>query len=66
MGHEDISKIEKIFNESSVLTAGEKEFFNENLNKWIEEEPTLSLLISKFSEISLDIRPLLKQKGILA
>jgi len=66
MRHEYMQKIQKIFNESPILTAGEKQYFNENLNKWIEEGQTLNLLISKFSEISLDIRPLLKDKGILA
>lgn len=66
MAHEYIKKIKETFNESPALTAGEKRYFNENLNKWIEEDQSLNLLISKFSEISLDIKPLLKQKGILA
>lgn len=66
MAHESIQKITEMFNESSALTAGEKQYFNENRNKWFEEDKSLNLLISKFSEISLNIRPLLKEKGILA
>jgi len=66
MPHEYIKKIKEMFNESAALTAGEKKYFNENLNKWIEEDQSLNLLISKFSEISLNIKPLLKQKGMLA
>jgi len=52
--------------DSVALTSGEKKYCNENLNKWIEEDKTLNLLISKFSEISLDVRPLLRKKGLLA
>ena len=47
------------------LTSGEKKYCNDNLVDWVAEDKTLNLLISKFSELSLDVRPFLKQNGLL-
>ncbi|CAA6808842.1 MAG: Unknown protein [uncultured Sulfurovum sp.] len=47
------------------FTSGEKQYFSANLSEWISEDKSLNHLISKFSEISLDIKPFLKQNGLL-
>ncbi|CAA6820321.1 MAG: Unknown protein [uncultured Sulfurovum sp.] len=47
------------------FTSGEKKYFSANLSEWVSEDKNLDLLISKSSEISLDVRPFLKQNGLL-
>ena len=62
---DQVSIIQSVLNGYVGLTSGEKAYCNENLNSWVSEDKTLKLLISKLSEISLDVRPLLKQNGLL-
>ncbi|HHD82439.1 MAG TPA: hypothetical protein ENK94_04525 [Campylobacterales bacterium] len=61
-----VNAIREVLVKSVALTSGEKRYCTQNLSKWVEEDKTLNLLISKSSEISLDLRPLLKSKGLLA
>lgn len=69
MGHDreldQVSIIKATLNGYVGLTSGEKKYCNENLSAWVSEDKTLNLLVSKLSEISLDVRPLLKNKGLL-
>jgi hypothetical protein len=47
------------------FTSSEKKYCSDNIVDWIAKDKTLNLLISKFSEISLDVKPFLKQNGLL-
>jgi len=47
------------------LTRQEKSYGLSHLNEWVPENGHLELLISKFAEKSLDIRPFLDQVGLL-
>jgi hypothetical protein len=49
----------------SGLTKSEKEYGLTHLNEWIPENGRLDILINKFAEKSLDIRPFLNQIGVL-
>lgn len=57
--------IQNALNSYRGFTSGEKKYCNDNLVEWIDKDKTLNLLVSKFSEISLDVRPFLKQNGLL-
>ena len=57
--------IQKALSDYNGLTSGEKKYCNDNLVEWVSQDKSLNLLISKFSEISLDVRPFLKQNGLL-
>jgi hypothetical protein len=69
MGHDrelnQIYVIQNALNGYDGLTSGEKKYCNDNLVDWVSEDKTLNLLVSKLSEISLDVRPFLKQNGLL-
>jgi hypothetical protein len=69
MGHDrelnQIYVIQNALNSYDGLTSGEKKYCNDNLVDWVSEDKTLNLLVSKLSEISLDVRPFLKQNGLL-
>ncbi|CAA6827151.1 MAG: Unknown protein [uncultured Sulfurovum sp.] len=69
MGHDrDLNQayvIQNALNEYTGLTSSEKKYCNDNLVDWVSQDKTLNLLISKLSEISLDVRPFLKQNGLL-
>ncbi|CAA6816589.1 MAG: Unknown protein [uncultured Sulfurovum sp.] len=60
-----VNIIENALSDYVGFTLGEKEYFSANLSTWISEDKSLDYLISKFSEISLDIKPFLKQNGLL-
>jgi len=62
---DQVGIIQTLLNRYVGLTSGEKKYCNENLKSWISQDKTLKLLIAKLSEISLDVRPLLKQNGLL-
>ncbi|MBD3793818.1 MAG: hypothetical protein IE889_06610 [Campylobacterales bacterium] len=47
------------------LTKGEKDYGLSHLEEWIPENGHLEIVIQKFSEKSLDIRPFLKQIGLM-
>ncbi|HHD80174.1 MAG TPA: hypothetical protein ENK99_00990 [Campylobacterales bacterium] len=47
------------------LTKSEKSYGLSHLDEWIPENGHLEVLISKFAEKSLDIRPFLNQIGVL-
>ena len=71
MGHDrDISYVNIIQNALSSyqgFTSGEKKYCIDNLAEWItEDENSLDVLVSKFNEKSLDMRPFLKQTGLMA
>jgi len=69
MGHDrEIDQIDRIKNalaKYTGLTSGEKKYCNENLVDWVSQDKSLNLLISKLSEKSLNIKPLLKEVGIV-
>lgn len=69
MGHDrELNQVNIIQNGLSRyqgFTSGEKQYLRENLSEWISEDKSLNNLISKFSEISLDVKPFLKQNGLL-
>jgi len=58
--------IKNALNSYSGLTSGEKKYFNDNLVDWITEDKSLKLLITKFSEKSLNIKPFLQETGVIA
>ena len=47
------------------LTSLEKQYGLSHLNEWIPENGRVEVLIQKFSEKSLDIRPFLQQIGVI-
>jgi len=47
------------------LTKSEKSYGLSHLNEWVPENGHLEVLIDKFAEKSLDIRPFLDQVGLL-
>jgi len=47
------------------LTRQEKSYGLSHLDEWVPENGHLEVLISKFAEKSLDIRPFLDQVGLL-
>ena len=47
------------------LTKMEKKYGLSHLDEWIPENGHLEVLINKFAEKSLDIRPFLNQVGLL-
>lgn len=62
---DQVGIIKTLLNGYVGLTSGEKKYCNENLKSWISQDKTLKLLIAKLSEISLDVRPLFRQNGLL-
>lgn len=46
------------------FTSSEKKFAQENMHCWIDNTCCLNTLIEKFSELSLDIRPFIKEKKL--
>jgi hypothetical protein len=60
-----VNVIQNALSSYAGFTSGEKKYCTDNLIEWISKDKTLNLLISKFSEISLDVKPLLKQNGLL-
>lgn len=46
------------------FTSSEKSFAQENMHKWIDNTCCLNKLIEKFSELSLDIRPFIKEQKL--
>ncbi len=47
------------------LTKGEKSYGLSHLDEWVPENGRLEVLIEKFAEKSLDIKPFLNQVGLL-
>jgi hypothetical protein len=47
------------------LTKSEKSYGLSHIDEWIPENGRLDVLIKKFAERSLDIRPFLSQIGLL-
>lgn len=47
------------------FTLGEKKYCIEHLSEWITNENGLDIMIRKFAEKSLDVRPFLKNIGLL-
>jgi len=71
MGHDrDINYVNIIQNalpKYEGFTSGEKKYCTDHLSEWVEnDEKGLETLISKFQEQSLDMRPFLKQTGLMA
>ena len=69
MGHDrelnQVNVIQNALNGYMGFTRSEKEYCSNNLVEWVSKDKSLDLLISKFSEISLDAKPFLKQTGLL-
>ena len=69
MGHDrelnQVNVIQNALNGYKGFTRSEKQYCSDNLVEWVSEDKSLDLLISKFSEISLDAKPFLKQTGLL-
>jgi len=69
MGHDreldQVGIVKTALNGYVGLTSGEKKYCNAHLKSWISQDKTLNLLILKLSEISIDVRPLLRQNGLL-
>ncbi len=63
---DQINVIQNALSEYEGFTSSEKKYCSENLVEWVSEDETLNLLISKFSDISLDARPFLQENGLLA
>jgi len=57
--------IQNALTQYTGLTSGEKKYCKDNLVEWITEDKSLDLLISKLSEKSLNIKPLLEEVGII-
>ena len=70
MGHDrelnQVNVIQNALNGYEGFTRSEKQYCSENLVEWVSKDKSLDLLISKFSEISLDAKPFLKETGLLA
>lgn len=47
------------------LTEYEKSYGLQHLNEWVSEDGKLDILVSKFAEKSLDIRPFLDRLGLM-
>jgi hypothetical protein len=60
-----IEIIQKELPKYQGLTKMEKSYGLSHLNEWIPENGHLDILIKKFAEKSLDIRPFLNQVGLL-
>jgi len=58
--------IKNALNSYSGLTSGEKQYCNDNLVDWVSQDKSLNLLITKLSEKSLNIKPLLQETGLIA
>jgi hypothetical protein len=46
------------------FTTSEKEFAQKNMHNWIDNTCCLNKLVEKFSEISIDIKPFIKEKKL--
>jgi hypothetical protein len=46
------------------FTNSEKQFAQENMHDWIDNSGSLNKLIESFSELSLDIKPFIKEKRL--
>ena len=46
------------------FTSFEKKFAQDNMHNWIDNTGSLNNLIEKFSEMSLDIKPFIKEKKL--
>jgi len=46
------------------FTKSEKKFAQDNMHNWIDNSGSLNNLIEKFAEISLDIKPFIKEKKL--
>ncbi|MBU1668846.1 hypothetical protein KKC13_10555 [bacterium] len=69
MGHNAeinrINIIQNALNEYQGFTSGEKKYCIDHLSEWISSDKGLDTMIRKLSEKSLDVRPFLKQIGLL-
>jgi len=69
MGHDrelnQVNVIQNALNGYIGFTRSEKQYCSSHLDEWVSKDKSLNLLISKFSEISLDAKPFLKEAGLL-
>ena len=61
-----VNIIQNALNGYVGFTSSEKQYCSNHLAEWVSKDTSLDLLISKFSEISLDAKPFLKETGLLA
>ncbi len=57
--------LQNALNSYEGFTSAEKKYCNENLVEWVNQDKSLNLFISKLDEISLNVRPFLKENGLL-
>jgi len=65
-GLNQVNIIQDALSNYQGFTSGEKKYCVENLVDWISRDKTLNLLIEKFEEKSLDMKPFLKKLDLLA
>ncbi len=69
MSHtEKMNFIEKLINAIQSyrgFTSSEKEYAQTNIYRWVDNNSNLDILIKKFAEISLDIKPFLLEKSLV-
>ena len=47
------------------FTSGEKKYCIDHLSEWVSRDNSLNIMINKFAEKSLDVRPFLHDIGLL-
>ncbi len=58
-------KIKDAVQNSSKITENEKNLMYEKLEEWIHEDEAMQIIPKKLAEISIEIRPILKEIGLL-
>jgi len=70
MGHDreinQVNIIQNALKEYQGFTSGEKKYCADNLAEWVGSDKSLNVLIQKFEEKSLDMRPFLQTTGLMA
>jgi hypothetical protein len=64
---EQVSYIESIstaIRNYKGFTSSEKKFALENIHNWIDHSGSLKTLIRKFSELSLDVQPFIREQKL--
>lgn len=59
-----IESIAKAIQSYQGFTSSEKKFALDNINDWIDNSGSLSTLIKKFSEISIDLQPFIQERKL--
>jgi len=69
MGHNielnNVNIIQDALTDYKGFTSGEKKYCNEHLSEWISNDNGFDQMINKLAEKSLDVKPFLRQIGLL-